>query len=233
VTEREIDGLWGGAKLEDFERLFGTKTTLLKSDDLNRAYESADTVSAKACAKQWIRQARKVIEPSEAELVKSGAMYVGMQDLLLQHQAQAIAIDCLGLFYSQKMSAYPCIYAHCVAMNKVHGPEGKSNPFDIRNHSEDRKGAAVRSLMPLGEIVTTLKFRPDLNLCVMHMGKTAVNIDEDKACRTKLAAEVIGDIDKMLKGWDYGWHRVTFYGDHKKTVEDFCTLKGIEVVHEA
>ncbi len=120
-----------------------------------------------------------------------------------------------------------------MATNKVYGPNGASNPFDIRDHSEDRKGAAVRSLMPVGETITTLKFCPDLNLCVMHMGKTVDNVDEDKACRTKLAAEVTGDMDKMLKGWDYGWHRVTFYGDYKKTVEDFCALKGIQVVHEA
>ncbi len=283
VTERKREQLWGGAKLEDFENLFGTKTELLNAEDLDKAYKSADMDKAKAWAKTWINQARKVIEPSEAELMKSGTMYVGMQNLLREHQAQAIAIDCLGLFYSNKMSAYPCmgffqlindglvgacesdlystitmlamgyltgkpgfisdpvfdtsknqiIYAHCVAMNKVHGPNGNNNPFDIRDHSEDRKGAAVRSLMPLGETVTTLKFRPDLNLCVMHMGKTVENVDLDKACRTKLAAEVTGDIDKMLKGWDYGWHRVTFYGDHKKTVEDFCTLKGIEVIHEA
>ncbi len=52
------------------------------------------------------------------------------------------------------------IYAHCVAMNKVFGPECPVNPFHIRSHSEDRKGAAIRSLMPLGRLVTTLAFIP-------------------------------------------------------------------------
>ena len=41
------------------------------------------------------------------------------------------------------------IYAHCVAPNRVFGPGGPANPYHIRNHSEDRKGACVRSLMPL------------------------------------------------------------------------------------
>ena len=37
------------------------------------------------------------------------------------------------------------IYAHCVAHNKAFGPEGKTNPFEILTHSEDRQGASVRS----------------------------------------------------------------------------------------
>ena len=42
------------------------------------------------------------------------------------------------------------IYAHCVAPTRVFGPNGPGNPYHIRNHSEDRKGAVVRSLLPLG-----------------------------------------------------------------------------------
>jgi hypothetical protein len=40
------------------------------------------------------------------------------------------------------------IYAHCVASNRVFGPEGQTNPFKILTHSEDRQGASLRSLMP-------------------------------------------------------------------------------------
>ena len=36
------------------------------------------------------------------------------------------------------------IYAHCVAPNKVFGPDGQTNPFRIMTHSEDRKGASVQ-----------------------------------------------------------------------------------------
>ncbi len=126
------------------------------------------------------------------------------------------------------------IYAHCVAPNKVFGPEGSSNPYHIRSHSEDRKGAAVRSLMPLGKMTTTLEFNPDKSQVIIHQGKSVANIDEDKACRTKLAAEVIGDIDKFLKYWDqWGWHRVTFYGDLKRPVEHIAALLGFEVIEEA
>jgi len=49
------------------------------------------------------------------------------------------------------------IYIHCVAPNKVFGPGGPTNPYQIRSHAENRKGAALRSLMPLGEPVTTIQ----------------------------------------------------------------------------
>ena len=126
------------------------------------------------------------------------------------------------------------IYAHCVATNKVFGPKGPSNPYHIRSHSEDRKGAAVRSLMPVGEITTNIEFNTERKELIMHQSKTVGNIDEDKACRTKLAAEVKGDINKLMSEWDrFGWHRVTFFGDHKKAVETISALLGIKVVIEA
>ena len=126
------------------------------------------------------------------------------------------------------------IYAHCVATNKVFGPKGPSNPYHIRSHSEDRKGACVRSLMPVGEITTSIEFNSERKELVMHQSKTVGNVDEDKACRNKLAAEVKGDINKLLSEWDrFGWHRVTFFGDHKKAVEMITSLLGIKVVIEA
>jgi len=124
------------------------------------------------------------------------------------------------------------IYAHCVAPSKVFGPSGPANPYDIRSHAEDRKGAAVRSLMPLGEMTTTLKFNPARREVVVHQAKTVENIDEDKACRTKLAAEA-KDIDKLMTEWDrWGWHRVTFYGDLKRPVENVSVLLGFKVTWE-
>ena len=126
------------------------------------------------------------------------------------------------------------IYAHCVAPNKVFGPDGSENPYNIRSHSEDRKGASIRSLMPLGEMTTTLEFDLDKKQVVIHQGVSVANIDEDKACRTKLAVEVEGDIDKLMNYWDtWGWHRVTIYGDLKRPVQHIAALLGFEVVEEA
>jgi hypothetical protein len=124
------------------------------------------------------------------------------------------------------------IYAHCVAATKVYGPKGPASPFHIRSHSEDRKGASIRALLPLGEMTTTLKFSPQRKEVVFHQGKTVANIDDDRACRTKLAVEV-KDIDKLLGEWDrWGWHRVTYFGDLRRPVETISALLGFNMVVE-
>jgi hypothetical protein len=126
------------------------------------------------------------------------------------------------------------IYIHCVAPSKVFGPDGQTNPYEIRSHSEDRKGAAVRSLMPVGHMTTTIQFAPTRREVILHQARTVDNIDEDRVCRSKLAAEVKGDINKLLGQWDlWGWHRVTFYGDHKLAVQQISALLGFGVVEEA
>ena len=126
------------------------------------------------------------------------------------------------------------IYAHCVAPTKMFGPDGPSNPYQIRSHSEDRKGAVVRSLMPLGYLTTAIKFNPVTREVVFHQGKAVENVDEDKACRNKLAVEVKGDIDKLFGEWDkWSWHRVTFYGDGKEAVQEMAKALKVKVIEEA
>lgn len=135
-------------------------------------------------------------------------------------------------------ATHQVVYLHCVAPSKVFGPAGPSNPYEIRSHAEDRKGAAIRSLMPVGHLTTTLQMAPTRKQILVHQAKTVGNVDDPnlypKSCRTKLAAELIGDMDKLLSYWDlWGWHRVTFYGDHKQAVRQFAALAGFEVVEEA
>ncbi len=126
------------------------------------------------------------------------------------------------------------IYAHCVGPTKVYGPSGASNPYDIRDHSEDRKGACNRSLMPLGKMTTTMLFDHAKKQVILHQGVSVENVDDDKACRTKLAVEVRGDVFKLMNYWDqWGWHRVTVYGDLKRQVYDIAALLGFGVVEEA
>lgn len=262
--------------------VFGTNVKQIGSQEYNNFYARADRTQASAWAKKWIKGAQKVMEPTAEEIEKSGQIYVAMKDLMQEHGADAITVDCLGLFYSGKAPAYPClgffqlnndgkvgaceadlqstitmlaityltgkpgyisdpvidtsknqiIYAHCVAPNKVHGPGGPSSAYYIRSHSEDRKGASVRVLMPVNEMTTTLRFNPATREVVFHQAKAVANIDEDKACRTKLAAEV-RDIHKLMEEWDrWGWHRVTFYGDLRQPVETISSLLGFKMVVE-
>ncbi|MDY0165046.1 MAG: twin-arginine translocation signal domain-containing protein [Thermoguttaceae bacterium] len=126
------------------------------------------------------------------------------------------------------------IYAHCVATNKPFGPQGPANPFEILTHSEDRQGAAVRSILPVGYMTTSLEFAPDRKQILFHQAKAVDNIPEDRACRTKLAAEPVGDIEKLFGQWDrWGWHRVTYYGDLKEPIFALADALGWEVLEEA
>jgi hypothetical protein len=126
------------------------------------------------------------------------------------------------------------IYAHCVASSKVFGPEGEENPFSIMTHSEDRQGASVRSVMPPGYLTTTLEIQPERKEILMHQAKTVDNDPDDRACRTKLCAEPVGDIEKLFTEWDqWGWHRVTFYGDLKEPAYALAYAIGWKVIEEA
>ncbi|MBN2409408.1 MAG: twin-arginine translocation signal domain-containing protein [Candidatus Aminicenantes bacterium] len=126
------------------------------------------------------------------------------------------------------------IYAHCVASNRVFGPKGEANPFEILTHSEDRQGASVRSIFPLGYLTTTIEISDPQKEIILHQAKAVANDPDDRACRTKLAAEPVGDIEKLFTMWDkWGWHRVTFYGDLKKPVYELAEALGWKVIEEA
>jgi hypothetical protein len=126
------------------------------------------------------------------------------------------------------------IYAHCVASNRVFGPGGAANPYEILTHSEDRQGASVRSLMPLEYMTTTLEFFQERAEVLLHQGVAVANDPDDRACRTKLAVEPLGDIEKLFTMWDqWGWHRVTVYGELKEPLYALADAMGWAVVEEA
>jgi hypothetical protein len=269
---------------EQIRKTVGARVVPVDYKTLDAAYKAADRDEARSIADRWAAGAAAVVEPSADDVRKSAAMYLAMKDVMGKHNAQAIAINCLGGFYGGHMAAYPClgfcqfnddglvgaceadmkstmtmlamtylvgrpgyisdpvidtsrnqiIYAHCVAPRKVYGPSGPSNPYQIRSHSEDRSGASLRSLLPLGRMTTTIQFDPVRKQILMHQGKSVENIDEDKACRTKLAATVKGDIEKLMSEWDqWGWHRVTYYGDLCAPVSELADRIGFKVVMEA
>jgi len=69
---------------------------------------------------------------------------------------------------------------------------------------------------------------------IFHQGKAVENVDDDKACRSKLAVEVKGDIEKLMNEWDqWGWHRVSVYGDIQEPVCELAKALGMKMVEEA
>jgi len=132
------------------------------------------------------------------------------------------------------MAKRQIIYAHCVAPNRAFGPTGKDNPIEILTHSEDRQGASVRSLLPIGYMTTTVEFGSFGKELLFHRGKAVANVIEDRACRTKLAVEPDGDFEKLFTQWDrFGWHRVTVYGDLKEPLFEIAKMLNWKVTEEA
>lgn len=126
------------------------------------------------------------------------------------------------------------IYAHCVASSKPFGPQGRANAYQILTHSEDRQGASVRSLLPAGHLVTTLEVDNGRKEILLHRARTVGNDADDRACRTKLCAVPLGDFEKLFTFWDqWGWHRVTFYGDLREPAYELAKVIGWKVVEEA
>ena len=126
------------------------------------------------------------------------------------------------------------IYAHCVASNKAFGPAGPANPYTIMTHSEDRQGASLRSILPLGCMTTTVEFAPERKQILFHQGITVANSSEDRACRTKIAAVPVGNFEKLFTEWDrWHWHRVTYYGDLREAIFNLAKTIGWEVLEEA
>jgi hypothetical protein len=83
-------------------------------------------------------------------------------------------------------------------------------------------------------MTTTLEIRHVEKEILFHQAVAVDNSKEDRACRTKLCAELVGDMEKLFTMWDkWGWHRVTFYGDLKEPVYALAGAMGWKVIEEA
>jgi hypothetical protein len=125
------------------------------------------------------------------------------------------------------------VYSHCVGPTKVFGPSGEQNGYHIRT-SHSRVGAVVESLMPEGHLTTSFRTNLSRKQMIIHQARSLGPLASEHGCRTKLIGEVCGDIGKMFERWDqFGWHRVTVYGDVKEPLAEFGRILGLEVIEEA
>lgn len=279
-----VGGGWGGdAFRKASKEVTGVELVPITFEEMAGAYAQADAKVARTFAERWMAKAQSLGGVQSEVIEKSGAMYVGMKQLLDKHGARGISINCLGGFYGGHLKAYPClgfcqlnddgfvggceadqmsaltmaimgvltgrpgyisdpvidtsknviVYAHCVAPTKPFGRDGTASPYQILTHSEDRQGASMRSLLPVGYLTTTLEINPTTRQVLIHRAKTMGNNPSDLACRTKLEAVVKGDLEKLTEHWSMGWHRVTFYGDLEPQVKELCARLKLQLIEEA
>ncbi len=88
---------------------FGTDVLNVGLPELQRAYENADRSEAMADCRRWLKEAKKVVEPTKDEVLKSSVMYIAMRDLLAQHEAVLVTMNCLGMNLIGRNMGYPCL----------------------------------------------------------------------------------------------------------------------------
>ncbi|MHA1368544.1 MAG: hypothetical protein ACTSWN_05000 [Promethearchaeota archaeon] len=108
TTGKDLMSLQSGLLTNRFKK-FGVAIEILSPARLNEAYEGASQDDAVKIANAWIKDARKVVEPSEEEIIKSAKLYLAMRELMLEHGANAITVSCLHLFAKDLLPAYPCL----------------------------------------------------------------------------------------------------------------------------
>ncbi len=127
------------------------------------------------------------------------------------------------------------IYAHCVCARNMLPGEPPA-PYVLRSHAECGEGVSVRVEARSGLPMTTVKLHPVDRKLALHKGVVVGNVDVDWACRTKIAVEV-PDAQALLDGFnvecDFGWHRVSFYGDLTRDFRRLATLYGLSVVENS
>jgi hypothetical protein len=72
-------------------------------------HDAVDLKAAQAEAEQhWIKTAKKIVEPSREEIVKSARMYLALRNIMIRENARALTIKCLGGIPIQTIG-YPCL----------------------------------------------------------------------------------------------------------------------------
>jgi len=146
-------------------------------------------------------------------------------------------------------SAGQLIYFHCCIPRKLWGPDGPSQPYELR-YSCGRCGVAPEIQLPLNEIVTSVKISvTDKKLAIhsgrivgsickedryhgMKMGRGEITIGE-QSCINKVIVEA--NAKKIFENYNYGtfgWHRSAFLGDFREQILNLATLLRLEVIEE-
>jgi hypothetical protein len=98
-----------GKRQESIRTKFGCEVIDITTQQMVEAHQKTDEKFAREIAERlFIGPARRIVEPSRDEIVKSTRMYLAMRQMLADHQAHAITVNCLGGM-PIKTIGYPCL----------------------------------------------------------------------------------------------------------------------------
>jgi hypothetical protein len=131
------------------------------------------------------------------------------------------------------------IHFHCTSATKMDGPGGKRLPFVLRNQTDTGGGVAVQAENRIGQPVTCAKL-VNLDTMLVCPGKIIEVSTSPLACRTQFT-QTVRDARQLFLNWSAGafqggimamLHRVVFYGDYAKGLQELGDLMGFRVIEE-
>jgi hypothetical protein len=122
------------------------------------------------------------------------------------------------------------IVAHCVCGTRLNDIKKEDHePYILRSHAESNIGVSTQVLWRPGHRATLVRFQ-NPNTLIVDTGTVVGNVKTPPAggCRTsvELAMDNVEDVRDVL-----GFHQNVFYGDHRRDVEAFAQMYGIQVIH--
>lgn len=93
------------------KRIFGVEIKQIGHKRLEDAYNSVKIDEAEKLAKEVMKNAKKIIEPSKVDIIDAVRLYLAVKDILKEEKANAVTIDCLpgGVVPSDAIPATPCM----------------------------------------------------------------------------------------------------------------------------
>jgi len=99
---------WGVTLSPKLKEKLGVEVVQVEMDRFREVYKAVDNKAVEADAREWIRGAKKIVEPSREDIVKASRVYLAMKQIISQEKARAITINCLGGFPLDEFG-YQCL----------------------------------------------------------------------------------------------------------------------------
>jgi len=99
--ERFLCRVHGGR--EAIKEKLGIELEYVKSEDAIRKWENVNEERVKPIVEKWMKEAEKIVEPEEKDIIAVAKLYIVMKDLLKEKNAQAITMA-----YGENPLPVPC-----------------------------------------------------------------------------------------------------------------------------
>lgn len=93
--------------------MWGCKMIKKTPQEFNEYFNNVDTKEAEKVAQMWKDEASEILEPSDDDLIESAKVYLALEKMRTEVNAQAVTVDCLNLsyfgHYDDNRHMYPCL----------------------------------------------------------------------------------------------------------------------------